>query len=101
LIDSIPPSETQVSTLTEELHQVRTNLALSEKAAKAAEININLQSAQHKREMAELQRKVTALQEQPDLQAALAELEERNNEMEELLRNKCAEIESNDDRALE
>ncbi|KAJ7878607.1 hypothetical protein B0H13DRAFT_2279034 [Mycena leptocephala] len=30
-----------------------------------------------------------------------ADLEERNNEMEELLKNKCAEIEENDDRALE
>jgi hypothetical protein len=35
------------------------------------------------------------------VEAALADLETRNNEMEELLRTKCSEIEENDDRALE
>lgn len=51
--------------------------------------------------MAELQKEVDALLSKPDLAAALVELEERNNEMEELLRKKCAEIEENDDKVLE
>ncbi|KAF8346956.1 hypothetical protein F5887DRAFT_68863, partial [Amanita rubescens] len=51
--------------------------------------------------MAELQKEVDALRSKPDLASALVELEERNNEMEELLRKKCAEIEENDDKVLE
>lgn len=51
--------------------------------------------------MADVQRELSSLRSQPNLQDALAELEERNNEMEELLRAKCTEIEENDDRALE
>ena len=66
-----------------------------------AEANLSLQNAQFKRETADLQKQLTVLRSRPDLQSAVAELEERNNEMEELLRSKCAEIEENDDRALE
>lgn len=77
------------------------DLAHSEKSAKAAEVNLSLQGAQHKREMADLQRELTLLRSQPNLRDAVAELEERNNEMEALLRTKCTEIEENDDRALE
>jgi myosin protein heavy chain len=51
--------------------------------------------------MADLQRELTLLRTQPNLTDAVSELEERNNEMEELLRSKCIEIEENDDRALE
>ena len=76
-------------------------MAQTEKLAKAAEVNLSLQSAQHKRETADLQRELTLLRSQPNLGDAVSELEERNNEMEELLRSKCIEIEENDDRALE
>ena len=64
-------------------------------------MNLNLQSAQHKREMSNLNRDLASLKARPNLEEALAELEQRNNEMEELLRRKCAEIEENDDRAIE
>ena len=64
-------------------------------------MNLSLQSAQFKRELGQLQDKVTALESRPRLEETLASLEERNNEMEELLRAKCAEIEENDDHALE
>jgi hypothetical protein len=77
------------------------DLARSEKSAKAAEVNLSLQGAQHKREMADLQRELSHLRSQPNLTDAVSELEERNNEMEALLRSKCTEIEENDDRALE
>jgi hypothetical protein len=76
-------------------------LARFEKSAKAAEVNLSLQGAQHKRETADLQRELQVLRLQPNLSDIVVELEERNSEMEELLRNKCAEIEENDDRALE
>ncbi|RDB28366.1 hypothetical protein Hypma_015870 [Hypsizygus marmoreus] len=101
LESEVKESQNKVIAVAEELGQTQADLARSDKAAKAAEVNLSLQSAQHKREMSDLHRQLAALQAQPNLQDALAELEERNNEMEELLRNKCAEIEENDDRALE
>ena len=80
---------------------MQADLARSEKAGKAAEMNLNLQNAQHKRETAELQKELSMLRVRPNLEQALTELEERNTEMEDLLRAKCAEIEENDDRVLE
>lgn len=84
-----------------DIERTKADLARSEKSWKTAEVNLSLQNAQHKREMNELERELSAFRTMPNLEQALAELEERNNEMEELLRNKCAEIEENDDRALE
>jgi predicted nucleic acid-binding Zn-ribbon protein len=94
-------SEHVVITLKEDVEHLRLELAHSEKACKAAEVNLSLQNAQHKRETSDLQRQVTTLRRIPNFETALRELEERNNEMEELLRSKCAEIEANDDRVLE
>lgn len=51
--------------------------------------------------MSQIQRELAMLKSRPNLENALAELEDRNNEMEDLLRDKCREIEENDDRALE
>ncbi|KAF5385374.1 hypothetical protein D9615_001226 [Tricholomella constricta] len=101
LESQVKESEAKVVSSIEELEQTRADLARSEKTAKAAKMNLSLQGAQHKREMSDLNRQLTALQTQPNLKNILVELEERNNEMEELLRNKCTEIEENDDRALE
>ena len=94
-------SDETIVTLGSERDTQGEELLRLEKLFKAAEVNLSLQGAQHKREMAELQRDLDALRSKPDLAAALVELEERNNEMEELLRRKCAEIEENDDRVLE
>ena len=90
-----------VTSLKGEIERLENELANSEKACKAAEMKLSLQSAQHKRETADLQRELSLLRSRPDLEQALAELEERNNEMDEILRAKCAEIEENDDRVLE
>jgi hypothetical protein len=86
-----------------DIERTKADLARSEKSWNTAEVNLSLQNAQHKREMAELERELSAFRSMPmpNLEQALAELEERNSEMEELLRNKCVEIEENDDRALE
>lgn len=51
--------------------------------------------------MSQIQRDLDALKSKPSLEKALLELEEQNNEMEEVLRQKCREIEENDDRVLE
>ncbi|KAF8215930.1 hypothetical protein K438DRAFT_1799738 [Mycena galopus ATCC 62051] len=101
LENQVKESEQVVASLTSDLEQAKAQYARAEKAGKAAEVNLSLQNAQHRREMSEVQEQLTALQSQPDLSGVLADLEERNNEMEELLKNKCAEIEENDDRALE
>ncbi|KIL71523.1 hypothetical protein M378DRAFT_155107 [Amanita muscaria Koide BX008] len=93
--------EQSIETLTSDRDTMRAEFLQSEKSCNAAEVNLSLQSAQHKREMAELQKELDAIRSKPDLAAAVTELEERNNEMEELLRKKCAEIEENDDKVLE
>lgn len=90
-----------VTTLKGDIECTKADLARSEKSWKAAEVNLSLQNAQHKREMTELQQELSAFRSRPDFEQALAELEERNSEMDELLRNICAEIEANDDRVLE
>ncbi|KAG5219751.1 Cytospin-A [Salix suchowensis] len=94
-------SERSISSLTASVQQLRDDLSRAEKAAQTSELNLSLQGVQHKREMAEMQRRIAALQSKPNLDSVVHELEERNNEMEELLRAKCAEIEENDDRVLE
>ncbi|KAJ6483897.1 hypothetical protein DFH09DRAFT_1004524 [Mycena vulgaris] len=101
LENEVKEREQLTASLTDDLEHVKAQHARAEKTGKATEVNLSLQSAQHRREMAELQSQLAALQSQPDLEGVVAELEERNNEMEELLKNKCAEIEENDDRALE
>ncbi|KAG6837327.1 hypothetical protein H0H93_011422 [Arthromyces matolae] len=101
LESQVKESEEKIASFTAEIDEVRAELARSEKAANAAEVGLSLQGAQHKREMLELNRQLSSLRAQTHLQSALAELEQRNDEMEELLRKKCAEIEENDDRALD
>ncbi|KAJ7786606.1 hypothetical protein B0H16DRAFT_1491052 [Mycena metata] len=89
LENQVKEGEQVAASLNADLEQVRAQHARAEKTGKAAEVNLSLQNAQHRREMSELQSQLAA------------DLEERNNEMEELLKIKCAEIEENDDRALE
>ncbi|KAJ7459169.1 hypothetical protein B0H11DRAFT_1737318 [Mycena galericulata] len=101
LENQVKEKEQIIASLTTDLEHAKAQLARAEKTGKAAEVNLSLQNAQHRREMSELQKQLTALQSQPDLSGVIADLEDRNNEMEELLKSKCAEIEENDDRALE
>ncbi|KAF7784139.1 hypothetical protein Agabi119p4_304 [Agaricus bisporus var. burnettii] len=94
----IRDSEHALEKLKAKLKDTQGELSRAETTAKTTEINLNLQAAQFKRELSKLQNQLTG---RHDLDEALTNLEERNNEMEELLRAKCAEIEENDDRALE
>ncbi|KAI6047875.1 hypothetical protein EDC04DRAFT_31313 [Pisolithus marmoratus] len=87
-------SESTCVTLQNALQECQLNLAQSEKAGKAAELSLTLQATQH-------EKVVASLQSGTDLRAALAELGEKNLEMDDLLRTKCAEIEGYDDRILE
>lgn len=60
-----------------------------------------MQTIQHEQTVASLRRELNALRAQPRLEDEIAELREKNLEMEELLRAKCLEIEENDDRFIE
>jgi len=82
------------------LINTQTELSRVETISRTSEINLSLQSAQFKRELAQLQDKLAEV-ESRHLEDALVDLEEKNNEMDKLLRAKCTEIEENDDRALE
>lgn len=60
-----------------------------------------MREIQHEQAVAALRRDLNALRANPKLEDKVIELEERHQEMEELLRSKCQEIEENDDRVLE
>ena len=84
-----------------EVEKSKIDQANAEKAWKTAELNLSLVNVENKRQVTDLQKELKAYESRGHIETALAQLEERNNEMEELLRAKCAEIEENDDRALE
>ncbi|KAI6163916.1 hypothetical protein EDD17DRAFT_1476008 [Pisolithus thermaeus] len=94
-------SESACVTLQNALQECQLNLAQSEKAGKAAELSLALQSTQHEKVVAAFRHELASLQSGPDLHTALAELEEKNRELDDLLRAKCAEIEGYDDQILE
>ncbi|SJL06365.1 uncharacterized protein ARMOST_09701 [Armillaria ostoyae] len=93
--------EQTVKTIETDNERCRALLTRAEKAASTAEVSLSMQNSHHKREIAEMQRELAAFKTKPNLDTVIAHLEERNNEMEELLRAKCAEIEENDDRTLD
>ncbi|KAG9314126.1 hypothetical protein JVU11DRAFT_4911 [Chiua virens] len=87
--------------LKERLQQAELSLVESEEACKVAELNLTLQTTQHEKVVTTLRREVASLQSGPELRSALVDLEEKNHEMDGLLRAKCQEIEEYDDRILE
>ncbi|EGO28236.1 hypothetical protein SERLADRAFT_405863 [Serpula lacrymans var. lacrymans S7.9] len=89
------------SSLEEALDRIHLELDQSEKTSKAAEINLALQAAQHEPVLSTLHRELAALKFIPNLEEVVHELREKNREMDEILRNKCIEIEEYDDRILE
>lgn len=94
-------SESTSKSLRDTLEECQLNLARSEKAGKAAELSLALQTTQHEKVIVALQRELASLQSGSDLRVTLAESEEKNREMDDLLKTKCAEIEEYDDRILE
>ncbi|KAF5388499.1 hypothetical protein D9757_004731 [Collybiopsis confluens] len=101
LESQIREGEDVIVNLRAELQQVSDHLAKVEKACNTAEVNLSLHNAQHKREVSQLHAELENLKARPNLEYVVSELEERINEMEDLLRKKCEEIEDNDDVKLE
>ena len=66
-------------------------------AERAAQVTLSFQKAEHTRALSALRSELAALRSKPDLESVVSELEEKNREMEEMLRAKCEEIEGNDD----
>jgi len=94
--------------MTSDLERTRASLAEEEKSARKAEINWGLQGQHHKREVSGLQQNVSDLQKQLieqtkiklKLETDLAQLKDQNIAMDAMLREKCTEIENNDDRTI-
>ena len=79
---------------------MRKDYAALERESSGIELQLSLNDAQHKESLAALQRELDALRKKPNLEARLQELQERYDEMEEDLKEKCAEIERTDDKYL-
>ena len=92
--------ESEISDLGGRLAILRKDHAALEQESSGIELQLSLKDAQHRESLASLQRELDALREKPDLEARLQELQERCDEMEEDLKEKCAEIERTDDKYL-
>lgn len=79
---------------------LRKDHAALEQESSGVELQLSLKDAQHKESLAALQRELDTLREKPSLEARLQELQERYDEMEEDLKDKCAEVEKTDDKYL-
>ena len=73
----------------------------SEKAFQGLEAESAMRGIQQEQTINALKRDLQAMRSNPSLEEKIADLEERNMDLEELLRNKCAEIEDIDDRIIE
>lgn len=94
-------SEFEISSLQEQLAHVKREYATVEKDWSAAEVQLSLYESTHKETVNALKRELEVLRERPDAEAQILELKERYDEMEELLKSKCAEVETTDDKYLE
>ncbi|KAF9654320.1 hypothetical protein BDM02DRAFT_3106652 [Thelephora ganbajun] len=96
----VKEQETEISDLEGRLVALRKDYATLEQESSGVELQLSLKDAQHREALAALQRELDALCEKPSLEARLQELQERYDEMEEDLKEKCAEIERTDDKYL-
>lgn len=94
-------SETRIQSLTNDLEETRTKLVELEKAYQGLEAESSMREIQQEQTINALKRDLQAMRANPSLEEKIADLEERNMDLEELLRNKCTEIEDNDDRIIE
>ena len=79
---------------------MRKDHAALEQESSGIELQLSIKDAQHKESIATLQRELDVLREKPSLEARLQELQQKCDEMEEDLKEKCAEIERTDDKYL-
>ena len=63
-------------------------------------MNLTLQKVQHEKLVESLQKQLATVEQTVTLQNTITDLEEKNAQMEEWLKAKCAEIEENDDRFI-
>ncbi|KAI0783300.1 hypothetical protein C8Q75DRAFT_726067 [Abortiporus biennis] len=101
LLTLLSYSEHEITSLKEQLGRAHADLSRAEKAAKTAEVNLSMQEVHHDKALASLHRELDSLRGNAKLQNTVADLQEKNAEMEDLLRAKCLEIEENDDRFIE
>ena len=73
----------------------------SEKAYRGLEAESSMREIQQEQTINALKRDLQVMRANPSMEEKIADLEERNMDLEELLRNKCTEIEDNDDRIIE
>ena len=85
----------------DQLAHVRIEYAHLEKNWSATEVQLSLQNAQHTDIVSALKRELESMRNKPDFESRLAGLQEKYNDMEELLRAKCVEVEATDDKYLE
>ncbi|KAI5118053.1 hypothetical protein M0805_005900 [Coniferiporia weirii] len=95
----------ELSALRDELARVRETLSESQKSGKTAEMNLLLIGQQHERAVSSLQAQLKEHEKHgaraQELQSIISEMKEQINEMDSLLRAKCAEIEDNDDKFIQ
>jgi hypothetical protein len=92
--------ESEISDLGSRLATLRKDYAALEQESSGIELQLSLRDAQYKESLAALQHELDVLHAKPSLEADLQELQERYDEMEEDLKEKCAEIERTDDKYL-
>lgn len=90
----------ELTKLKDQLDTVRTEYVRAEKEAKSAEMNLTLQTVQHEKLVSSLRSQLAGLEQTADLRDRIADLEEKNAQMDEWLKAKCLEIEENDDRFI-
>jgi chromosome segregation ATPase len=87
--------------LQSQIQKLRKDLSTASQQANAARLEFDLQISRDNQEIATLKKSLGKYQNQPNLREKVEELETRNEELEETLQARCAEIEENDDRFLE
>ena len=92
--------QTEITDLGNRLGTLRKDHATLEQESSGIELQLSIKDAQHKEAVATLQRELDFLREKPSLEACVQELQQRCDEMEEDLKEKCAEIERTDDKYL-
>lgn len=76
-------------------------VAKLDEAAQTAEISLSFKTNQYEQKLAMMQRELQRQQSHRHCQENIAELNEKNEYLEEMLRMKSVEIEENDDRFIE
>ena len=94
-------SERSISDLKHKLNIARADHALSEQAAKSAEMQLTLQSIKHKEAIDSLNAQLASIQGSEKMEEAVLELQEKCEYLEKILQEKNAEIEENDDRFIQ